>query len=478
MTSNHILLYRLAELMLKREQHQLSVDLLFDDNQIGDFVKSIQIDSPYQQMLLEGVLTESVREEKLYVTFTIEGYFHYVLGEVIYNQTEGKGAEMLKRIVEENKLNGAKEGVEQCLIRDVNQDELARLIWLIDSGSDLLDVCAKPLAHSFINIKGQNKSEHELNQAYIYQIKKVANELFSDPTDNDIEALNKGIVYLEKSQKNNVVTFLFREINESIIPDNLRKSILYVNSIKHLPQTDRNSKLQILEVNQINEESDLVSLFYNSLAQQYSFIGNYDKAIEYHEKSLTIRLKVHSDQHPSTGVSYNNLGSVWGKIGEYDKAIEYHEKSLAIRLKVRGDKHSSTGISYNNLGIMWSKKGEYDKAIRYHEKSLAIELKVHGDQHPSTAISYNNLGLVLYKKSEYDSAIAYFEKSLAIGLKVYGDQHTITGITFTNVGNVFKEKKDLLKAKEYYNKAYSIFFELLGENHPHTKLLIQKLNDL
>ena len=75
-------------------------------------------------------------------------------------------------------------------------------------------------------------------------------------------------------------------------------------------------------------------------------------------------------------------------------------------------------------------------------------------------------------------AIAYFEKSLAIGLKVHGDQHPITGITYTNVGNVFKEKKDLLKAKDYYNKAYSIFFELLGENHPHTKLLIQKLNDL
>ena len=119
MTDNHLLLYRLAELMLEQEQHILPVDLLFDDEQIGDFVKSIQIDSPYQQMLLEGVLTESVRDEKLYVSFTVEGYFHFVLGEVIYKRTEGLGAESLKRIVEENKLNGVKEGVEQCLIRDV-----------------------------------------------------------------------------------------------------------------------------------------------------------------------------------------------------------------------------------------------------------------------------------------------------------------------------------------------------------------------
>ena len=71
MTSNHLLLYRIAELMLEHEQHILPVDFLFDDEQIGDFVKSIQIDSPYQQMVFEGVLSESVREEKLFVSFTV-----------------------------------------------------------------------------------------------------------------------------------------------------------------------------------------------------------------------------------------------------------------------------------------------------------------------------------------------------------------------------------------------------------------------
>ena len=69
MTSNNLLLLRLAELMLQYEKNILPVDLLFDDDQIGDFVISIQIDSPYQQMLLEGVLTETVRDEKLYVSF-------------------------------------------------------------------------------------------------------------------------------------------------------------------------------------------------------------------------------------------------------------------------------------------------------------------------------------------------------------------------------------------------------------------------
>ena len=161
MTSNHLLLHRLAELMLEHEQHILLVDLLFDDEQIGEFVKSIQIDSPYQQMLLEGVLTESVREEKLYVSFTVEGYFHYVLGEVVYYQTIGKKSEVLKQIVEDNKLNGAKEGVEQCLIRDVLVDDLSRLMWLIDEGKEKLELCVFALLY-FLKSNGAKKMIEKL----------------------------------------------------------------------------------------------------------------------------------------------------------------------------------------------------------------------------------------------------------------------------------------------------------------------------
>ena len=162
MTDNHLLLYRLAELMFEHEQHILPVDLLFDDEQIGDFAKSIQIDSPYQQMLLEGVLTESVRDEKLYVSFTVEGYFHFVLGEVIFNRTEGLDAEGLKHIVEENKLNGVKKGVEQCLIRDVEKEDFKRLFRLIDFGGESLDLSIAPLAASFSSVISIIKKREEI----------------------------------------------------------------------------------------------------------------------------------------------------------------------------------------------------------------------------------------------------------------------------------------------------------------------------
>ena len=195
MTDNHLLLYRLAELMLVHEQHILPVDLLFDDEQIGDFVKSIQIDSPYQQMLLEGVLTESVRDEKLFVSFTVEGYFHFVLGEVINKRTEGLGAEALKRIVEENSLNGAKEGVEQCLIRGVQKDDLTKIVWLIDNMNDNINIIIKPLAFSFVFI--DSLTVHMEKDTF--PIKKKIEEklilLLKNSTKNDFFVLDGVLVF-------------------------------------------------------------------------------------------------------------------------------------------------------------------------------------------------------------------------------------------------------------------------------------------
>ena len=150
MTDNHLLLYRLTELMLEHEQHILPVDLLFDDDQIGDFVKSIQIDSPYQQMILEDVLTESVRDEILHVSFTVEGYFHFVLGLVLERKFMHHSAEEIFNAISNNNLNGLKEGVEYFLIRKVANQEFDLLCWFIDYGVGFNSSTVDALAYGYI----------------------------------------------------------------------------------------------------------------------------------------------------------------------------------------------------------------------------------------------------------------------------------------------------------------------------------------
>lgn len=109
MSEPKTLLYRLAELMLEAGSNELSVDPLFDDPEIGDWVKSIQIDSPYQQMLLHGVLTESVKENELKVRFTFEGYLIFLMSQKIIRAIEKKNSFSLPHWLSPNDVFGIEE---------------------------------------------------------------------------------------------------------------------------------------------------------------------------------------------------------------------------------------------------------------------------------------------------------------------------------------------------------------------------------
>ena len=64
--------------------------------------------------------------------------------------------------------------------------------------------------------------------------------------------------------------------------------------------------------------------------------------------------------------SYGNLGTLFRSLGQYDKAREYQEKALAIRIEI-GDRDGEA-TSYGNLGTLFQSLGQYDKAREYQEK--------------------------------------------------------------------------------------------------------------
>ena len=61
----------------------------------------------------------------------------------------------------------------------------------------------------------------------------------------------------------------------------------------------------------------------------YSDWGQYDKALEYYEKSLELSRKLGDVK--GEGNTLNNLGNVYKDWGQYTKAVEYYEKSLELK---------------------------------------------------------------------------------------------------------------------------------------------------
>ena len=74
--------------------------------------------------------------------------------------------------------------------------------------------------------------------------------------------------------------------------------------------------------------------------------------------------------------SYNNLGALLSQLGNTDKALDYWNRSVVIKVKMLvGDNHPDLAGSYHNIGILYEEQGDLDKTLEYYNKSLNIRLR-------------------------------------------------------------------------------------------------------
>ncbi len=108
--------------------------------------------------------------------------------------------------------------------------------------------------------------------------------------------------------------------------------------------------------------------------------------------------------------SLNRLGICFLNLGQYEKAIAYHQQSLEIS-EAMGDQQE-VAISLGNLGNCYNCLGQYEKAIAYHQQSLNIS-EAMGDQQ-GVASSLHTIGSILLKLQNYSEAESKIQASLVI----------------------------------------------------------------
>lgn len=416
MTSNHILLHHLAERMLELEQHILPVDELFDDKVISDFVKSIQIDSPYQQMLLEGVLTESVHDEKLFVSFTVEGYFHFVLGDVIFEQSRDKDHNYLISLLKGNNLKGVKEGVEQCLIKEVNLGKLDRLVAFIDAGGEAESVARFPLVHAIM----KNKVEH------------VFQTLMENPSASDWNVIKHVRGILLANQKQQVVDQLDWIVKESIQLKSTISDLLQSKS-----EIDFSSALTLISFYTDLNALDQAKLYYSQFIEE---------AERRHDQQLLV-------------LALEQLGdSEYKRSGHdgYKAAMDALTRAAAIRESEPAPEKDKLKNTYRLLGFAYLSLGlQVVKSTEYFEKAKAIMLEESSD---SVELAGINL---------YIGLVNFWRGLRGIGRWGHADPSLLDGLD-----------KDLFEyADQQFQQAYNYHFKHLGKSHPKTLKALHYLQE-
>jgi tetratricopeptide (TPR) repeat protein len=451
MKEKELLLLRLVELMLEKQQTFLLLDELYEDEIVGSYIRNIQIDSPYQQLLFEGVLSQFSQGEELVVSITVENYFHHLLGFILQKDDRYQSPESLIHLIKSNNLKGLKEGVSNLLSLDVEIGNFKRITSLIDlsEGDEVVfGICVMPLVNALL----------------IHGVEKTIEVIFDNPSENDWEVLFELDVRLNILQ----LHLLRKDFLKELIPQNQyhTKKSLWLG-LRSITLFDKDEALMYFS--KIDKTSDFIqgdmdlSLQLGICENKF---GNYDKAHEYYKKSLAIRLKTIGENHPIIAKSYNKIGLNLLFNGEIEKALKYFEKSLAIYLKTIGEDRTEVATSYNNIGQVWQFKGEYEMALLFYNKSLNIDLKILGTEDLSVAKLYDNIANSFEKQREDKKALDYYQKSIKIRLKILGEEHSEVASTYNNVGYLFCKNGMYDDALELFNKCLNIDIKTVGLDHP------------
>lgn len=143
----------------------------------------------------------------------------------------------------------------------------------------------------------------------------------------------------------------------------------------------------------------------NNLSKTYEKIGEYEKAIEYYEKIITV-----SKDIKIIVITLNEIGIIYNKLCNYTEAIKYFKRTIAYK--------NDIPEIYLNLGVCYVSLKQYKQA----EVSLLLYLKLKTDD-----VIYKKLGDLYFYMKKYDKSIFFYEKITNIN----EDYHYMYNLSFS-----------------------------------------------
>jgi len=160
-------------------------------------------------------------------------------------------------------------------------------------------------------------------------------------------------------------------------------------------------------------------------------------------------LAVAPEQTPASVriTALNGAGVLAECQGDYDRATELHEESLTSA-RASGD-NRAIAWSLNNLGVVALKQGDYARAQMLLAENLAIA-RAEGDQ-SAAATALTDLGNVAYFQGDRTRAIGYFEEGLAVFRRLKDNAQISRSLG--NLGGLALELGDVEAAARYLTEA-------------------------
>jgi signal transduction histidine kinase len=147
---------------------------------------------------------------------------------------------------------------------------------------------------------------------------------------------------------------------------------------------------------------------------------------------------------------YCDFGSMYFKWGNLDKALDYHQKCLTIRHEIKDD--AKIVVSLNSIGLIYSAWKKFDIAENFFTKARSIS--ENANLQKGKAYSLVNTAKLSQQKGNFEEAQSNFDKAL----NIFEELNEPTGVQYALIGygNLLKEMGKNYQALRYYKRLLSI----------------------
>ena len=253
----------------------------------------------------------------------------------------------------------------------------------------------------------------------------------------------------------------------STIKEDKRTSIFIdLSDFSRIVVVDPKVSLSFIEkaVAYASDEKEQAKAF-NYMGLSYGLLGNPQKALEYSQKALSLRLSLFGENHSDVAESYHNVGIYWGELNDYQKELRYEMMALNIALSIFGENNTEIAAYYSSIGGTYGSLGDYQRELEFNRKSLDLLLSNYGENNSDVAASYNAVGIALDHLGSHQKAFEYKEKALKIWLYLWGNNHPDIAMAYNNVGVSYNDIGDHQRALSFHQKALEVRLSIFGENH-------------
>ncbi len=195
-------------------------------------------------------------------------------------------------------------------------------------------------------------------------------------------------------------------------------------------------------------------------------LGEYEEAIRMSEQILAVRGRSAEPDHYRFGITLFQLGNDYGWLEDYPKSIEYYRQALTIFRSVLGDASPPVAAALMNLGEDYKLLGDNAKALEYYRTALDIQKKSAKPEDYNTASVLVNIGAVYTEQKDYAKAEPDLLRAVKILETMYQKDSPRTLPALSALAVCYTQMHSFDQAEELYKRISSIGEKSLAANHP------------